>query len=251
MVNPYPLPVLLGGAPVNEISRETHLPEPEANAMAGIVYIVDDDADIGEAFRLLFESTGFLARTFPSGEAFLASDIPDMPSCLLLDVRLRGLGGFAMHSQMRARGIVMPVIFITGYGDVAMSVRAMKAGAFDFLVKPCREQTLIEAAHGALTLDKKRIQLRRSQQQLVSRHDSLSKRQQEVMNLLVQGLSTRDIASKLNLCIDTVKLHRKEVMKKMGAPTLVHLVRMVILLTRGQRPQGDLPNRFGHFRRGN
>ncbi|GAB2890791.1 response regulator transcription factor [Paraburkholderia jirisanensis] len=239
MVNLNPLPDLLNEAPANDVTCETRSSEPEANPAGSIVYIVDDDTGICEAFRSLFESTGLRARTFTSGEAFLASDMPDVPSCLLLDVRLRGLGGFAMQSKMRAQGIAVPVIFITGHGDVAMSVRAMKAGAFDFLVKPCREQTLIEAVQGALDLDEKRIQSRRSLQGLVSLYDSLSTRQREVMNLLVQGLSTREIASRLNLCIDTVKLNRKDLMIKMEAPTLVHLVRIVIRMARGQAVQGD------------
>jgi len=232
MANLQSSPAHWDEAPVSDSSCQTHSPEPEANRARRIVYIVDDDLGICEACRALFESAGFQARTFLSGEAFLASDMPTVPSCLLLDVQLRGLSGFAVQSQMREQGIGIPVIFVTGHEDVAMSVRAMKAGAFDFLVKPCREQMLIDAVNAALDSDERRIRAERPLRKLAPSYESLSACQREVMNLLVQGLSTREIASRLDLRINTVKLRRRELMKKMGTPTLVQLIVKFARLTR-------------------
>jgi FixJ family two-component response regulator len=200
------------------------------NKANGIVYIVDDDTGVCDAFRSLFESSGLQARTFVSGPDFLVSDMPSVPSCLLLDVHLRGPGGFVVQAEMRARGIAMPVIFMSGHGDVAMSVKAMKAGAFDFLEKPCSERALVESVTQALDADSERLFAQRSLQKLQSLYCSLTARQSEVMHLIVQGLTTREIASRLSLSKVTVRNHRKEMMTRMQAPTLANLIRKSIRL---------------------
>jgi FixJ family two-component response regulator len=200
------------------------------NDSSGIVYVIDDDSPICEAVESLFRSVGIHARTYSRAEDFLTSDMPDTPSCLLLDVRLRGPSGFVVQSQMRERQIHIPIIFMTAHGDVTMSVKAMKAGAFDFLTKPVRDQELLDVVSEALKVDEKRLRYERSLAALRRQYDALTPRQREVMALVVSGLMNKQIASQMGLSEITVKIYRREAMKKMGATTVADLVRKAVQL---------------------
>ncbi|APR39570.1 response regulator transcription factor [Paraburkholderia sp. SOS3] len=201
-----------------------------SNDSSGIVYVIDDDSPICQAVESLFRSVGIHAKTFSSAVDFLTSEMPDTPSCLLLDVRLRGPSGFVVQSQMRERHIHIPIIFMTAHGDVAMSVKAMKAGAFDFLTKPIRDQELLDVVAEALKVDEKRLRYQRSLAALRYQYDSLTPRQREVMTLVVSGLMNKQIASQMCLSEITVKIYRREAMKKMGAATVADLVRKAVQL---------------------
>jgi FixJ family two-component response regulator len=202
----------------------------ESNDSSGIVYVIDDDSPICEAVESLFRSVGLQAKTYSHAVDFLTGDMPDRPSCLLLDVRLRGPSGFVVQSQMRERQIHIPIIFMTAHGDVAMSVKAMKAGAFDFLTKPVRDQELLDVVAEALRVDEKRLRYQRSLAALRNHYDSLTPRQREVMTLVVSGLMNKQIASQMCLSEITVKIYRREAMKKMGATTVADLVRKAVQL---------------------
>ena len=202
----------------------------ESNDSSGIVYVIDDDSPICEAVESLFRSVGLQAKTYSHAVDFLTSNMPDRPSCLLLDVRLRGPSGFVVQSQMRERQIHIPIIFMTAHGDVAMSVKAMKAGAFDFLTKPVRDQELLDVVAEALKVDEKRLRYQRSLAALRNHYDSLTPRQREVMTLVVSGLMNKQIASQMCLSEITVKIYRREAMKKMGATTVADLVRKAVQL---------------------
>jgi FixJ family two-component response regulator len=197
---------------------------------SGIVYVVDDDSPVCEAIESLFRSVGIHARTYARAVDFLTSDLPDTPSCLLLDVRLKGPSGFVVQSQMRERQIHIPIIFMTAHGDVTMSVKAMKAGTFDFLTKPVRDQELLDVVAEALKVDEKRLRYERSLAALRYQYDSLTPRQREVMALVVSGLMNKQIASQMCLSEITVKIYRREAMKKMGATTVADLVRKAVQL---------------------
>ena len=197
---------------------------------SGIVYVVDDDSPVCEAIESLFRSVGIHARTYARAVDFLTSALPDTPSCLLLDVRLKGPSGFVVQSQMRERQIHIPIIFMTAHGDVTMSVKAMKAGAFDFLTKPVRDQELLDVVAEALKVDEKRLRYERSLAALRYQYDSLTPRQREVMALVVSGLMNKQIASQMCLSEITVKIYRREAMKKMGATTVADLVRKAVQL---------------------
>jgi FixJ family two-component response regulator len=202
----------------------------ESNDSSGIVYVIDDDSPICEAVESLFRSVGLKAKTYSRAADFLTGDMPETPSCLLLDVRLRGPSGFVVQSQMRERQIHIPIIFMTAHGDVAMSVKAMKAGAFDFLTKPIRDQELLDVVTEALKVDEKRLRYERSLAALRNHYDSLTPRQREVMVLVVSGLMNKQIASQMCLSEITVKIYRREAMKKMGATTVADLVRKAVQL---------------------
>lgn len=210
------------------------------NDSNGIVYVIDDDSPICEAVESLFRSVGIHAKTYSHAADFLAGELPDTPSCLLLDVRLRGPSGFVVQSQMRERQIHMPIIFMTAHGDVAMSVKAMKAGAFDFLTKPVRDQELLDVVAEALKVDEKRLRCERSLAALRHQYDLLTPRQREVMALVVSGLMNKQIASQMGLSEITVKIYRREAMKKMGATTVADLVRKAVQLGTQEPTPDDL-----------
>jgi FixJ family two-component response regulator len=201
-----------------------------SNDSSGIVYVIDDDSPICEAVESLFRSVGLQAKTYSHAMDFLTSDMPDTPSCLLLDVRLRGPSGFVVQTEMRERQIHIPIIFMTAHGDVAMSVKAMKAGAFDFLTKPVRDQELLDVVTEALKVDEKRLRYERSLAALRHHYESLTPRQREVMALVVSGLMNKQIATQMCLSEITVKIYRREAMKKMGATTVADLVRKAVQL---------------------
>ena len=191
-----------------------------------IVFVVDDDAAVRDAIKNLLESVGIRVETFVSGAEFLAKTRADAPSCLILDVRLPAMSGLEFQRELIAAGVEIPIIFITGHGDIPITVQAMKAGAVDFLTKPFREQELLDAIHKAVDRDRQRREQTADVAKLRQRYEQLTPREREVLVLVVQGLLNKQIASELGTSETTVKIHRGQVMKKMQAESLPDLVRM-------------------------
>jgi len=194
--------------------------------MKEIVYIIDDDASVREGLGDLLRSVGLEVLTFVSSQEFLDSKRPDVPGCIILDVRLPGRSGLEFQSMLTSLGIELPVIFISAHSDIPISVRAMKAGAIEFLTKPLREQELLDAAYAGIELDCARRQQVALIAELQSRYDPLTPREREIMNLVVAGSVNKQIAAQIGLSEVTVKVHRGHVMQKMQARSLVDLVRM-------------------------
>lgn len=195
-------------------------------AAEAMVYVVDDDDAVRVALKDLLESVGLNVETFPSGRDFLKAQRTDIPSCLILDVRLPGTSGLDFQRELAAVNIEIPIIFITGHGDIPMTVQAMKAGAVDFLTKPFRDQELLDAIHKAVDRDRERRQQRSEVTQLRERYEGLTPREREVLTLVIQGLLNKQIAAELGTSETTVKIHRGQVMRKMQAESLPDLVRM-------------------------
>jgi FixJ family two-component response regulator len=191
-----------------------------------IVFVVDDDSSIREAIESLVKLAGLRVETFGTAQEFLRSERPDLPGCVVLDVELPGLSGLDLQRELGAHGIKLPIIFITGYGDIPMSVRAMKAGALEFLTKPFRDQDLLDAIQQALERDRAARQHSREIVELRKRFDGLTSREREVMSLVVAGWLNKQIGFELKISEITVKIHRGRVMNKMGAQSLAELVRM-------------------------
>ncbi len=197
-----------------------------ASAEQPIVFVVDDDAPTRQALARLFYSVQLRVEVFASAQEFLQSKRPDVPGCLVLDVRLPGLSGLDFQTELTNADIQIPIVFITGHGDIPMSVRAMKAGAVDFLLKPFRDQDLLDAVASAIQRD----QARRDGEKMISdvrmRFSSLTPREREIMALVASGLLSKQIAAQIEVSEITVKVHRSHLMKKMGARTVADLVRM-------------------------
>jgi FixJ family two-component response regulator len=204
-------------------------------AEQSMVYVVDDDASLREALLDLFASVGLDALAFGSPAEFLRHKVSETPSCLVLDVRLPGLSGLDFQAELAKAKINLPIIFITGHGDIPMSVRAMKAGAVEFLTKPFRDQDLLDAVQRALEQQRARQTQQKSEADLEARFQSLTQREQEVMTLVATGLMNKQVAGELGVSEVTVKVHRGNAMRKMGATTLADLIRMAQTLNLNHR----------------
>jgi FixJ family two-component response regulator len=191
-----------------------------------IVFVIDDDRMIRDGLQSLIRSVGLRVETFASAQDFLGAKRPDTPACLVLDVRMPGLSGLDLQLKLRDDGIPIPIIFITGHGDIPMSVRAMKEGAHEFLTKPVRGQDLLDAVQKALASDRALRQERREAHEIRARFESLTPREKQVLELVVEGLLNKQIADRLGMSELTVKTHRAHVMEKTQAESLAHLVRM-------------------------
>jgi RNA polymerase sigma factor (sigma-70 family) len=194
---------------------------------APVVFVVDDDPSVRSSLKFLLSTVGLQAESFDSADSFLHKKPPDVPSCLVLDVRLPGLSGLDFQRELAARKIRIPIVFLTGHGDIPMSVRAMKAGAVEFLTKPVRDQDLLDAIRLALERDRRRREQDKEIAGLQRRFDSLTAREQQVIAMLVSGMLNKQIAAQLGTAESTVKVQRSRAMKKMQAESLVDLVRMV------------------------
>jgi Response regulator len=195
-----------------------------------LVLVVDDDEHIREALCDLLRSVGIDALCFASSQEFLGASLPDRPGCLVLDVRLPGLSGLDFQRHLANQGNPMPIVFMTGFGDIPMSVRAMKAGASDFLTKPFRDQDMLDAVAGAIEKDRVRRRSRVAAEDAASQAATLTPREREVMGAVVKGLMNKQIAAELGISEVTVKLHRGNVMRKMQVRSVADLVRKVELL---------------------
>ncbi len=191
-----------------------------------IVFVVDDDASIRDAVKSLLKSVGLRAEVFGSTEEFLNATRPQIPSCLVLDVRLPGMSGLEFQEELEKTGIRIPIIFVTAHGDIPMTSRAMKAGAIEFLPKPFQKQELLDAIHQALERDRVLREEESGLSKLRGRFEVLTEREREVMGLVVTGLMNKEVAAKLGVTEITIKVHRGHVMQKMKADSLADLVRM-------------------------
>ena len=204
--------------------RPKSSPEP-ASAMEPIVFVIDDDASMRRALTNLFQSVGLKVEVFGSAPEMLHSRLPDVASCLVLDVRLPGLSGLDFQTELAKANIHIPIIFMTGHGDIPMTVKAMKSGAVDFLTKPFRDQDMLDAVVTAIERDRKRREVEKVVENLKALFDSLTAREREVLALVASGLMNKQIAAELGLAEITVKIHRGHIMRKMGARSLADLVR--------------------------
>jgi FixJ family two-component response regulator len=207
---------------MTERPKSSHEP---TSAKEPIVLVVEDDASMCRALSNLFESVGLQVKVFGSASEMLQGKLPDVASCLVLDVRLPGLSGLDFQTELAKANIHIPIIFMTGHGDIPMTVRAMKGGAVDFLTKPFRDQDMLDAVVKAIDRDKERREADRIVTDLQALFETLSAREREVLALVSSGLMNKQVAAELGLAEITVKIHRGHIMKKMGARSLADLVR--------------------------
>jgi FixJ family two-component response regulator len=202
-------------------------------AGGGVVFVVDDDRSVREAITSLLASVGLRVETFATAHEFLRRPRTEAPACLVLDVRLPGLSGLDLQRELQQTGESMPIVFITGHGDVRSSVRAMKAGAIDFLLKPFTDEALLDAVRRALVRDAKQRESRRRHDEITKRASRLTRREREVCLLVVKGMLNKQIAAAIGTTEKTVKVHRARAMAKMNAESLAQLVRLVDGLVMG------------------
>jgi FixJ family two-component response regulator len=214
---------------------------PASQAPTGeesIVFVIDDDQLTRGALSSLFRSVGLSVKVFASATELLEYPLPSVPSCLVLDVRLPRVSGFDLQAELGRLGVSLPIIFVTGFGDITMSVKAMKAGAVDFLTKPFRDQDMLDAVTGALERDRKRLREERSNSDMRAGFASLTPRERQVMSLVTAGLMNKEVAARIGISEMTVKIHRGHVMRKMGTKSLADLVLVAENLgVRGQETQ--------------
>ncbi len=191
-----------------------------------VVIVVDDDAGLREALSSLFRSVGLEVALFASALEMLAAPLPDAPRCLVLDIRLPGVSGLDFQQQLTRQDVDMPIVFMTGHGDIPMSVRAMKAGALDFLTKPFRDQDMLDAVLAAIAMDRTRRDERAASDQVRTLYESLTEREKQIMGLVTSGLMNKQVAAEVGLSEITVKIYRGNVMRKMAARSFADLVRM-------------------------
>ena len=191
-----------------------------------VIAIVDDDPSVREGLKSLIRSAGWSVETFASAQEFLARPQANVPSCLILDLQLPDLSGLDLQKRIAATDLEIPIVFLTGHGDIPASVQAMKAGAVEFLTKPVDEQDLLRAIQEAIDRDRRTRQQHADLHELRRRHDSLTAREREVMQQVISGLLNKQVAAELNITEFTVKIHRGQVMRKMHADSLANLVRM-------------------------
>lgn len=202
----------------------------EQPTVDSLVFVVDDDASVRASLKSLLESIGLHVELFESADDFLKSKIPDVACCLVLDVRLPGLSGLEFQAELAKAGLNFPIIFLTGHADIPMTVQAMKAGAVEFLTKPCRDQDLLHAVRTALERDRVRRKNQMHTALLRAQSDRLTTREKEVMGFVAAGLLNKQIAAEMDITEVTVKMHRGNIMRKMQARSLADLVRMADLL---------------------
>ena len=207
-------------------------PRPQQSA----VFIVDDDAAVRESLSSLFRSIGLEVKTFSSASEFLQSKLPDCPSCLVLDIRLPEVSGLDFQTDLVKANIQIPIIFMTGHGDIPMTVRAMKAGAVEFLTKPFRDQDMLDAVQVGHQRDRRRRDMEQSTSKVRSTYETLTPREKEILALVTAGLMNKQIAGALGVSEITVKVHRANVMRKMGAKSLAELVRFADALAVEKTP---------------
>jgi len=233
-VNERPKPAsdtLAGKEPV------TPLGEPPSSEP--IVFVIDDDISMRRALTNLFESVGLRVEAFGSAPELMKTRLPEVASCLVLDIRLPGLSGLDLQSELAKANINIPIIFITGHGDIPMTVRAMKGGAVDFLTKPFRDQDLLDAVRTAIERDRKRREVEKTVSSLQALFETLSPREREVLAFVAAGLMNKQIAAELGLAEITVKIYRGHIMRKMHAKSLAELIRMTETLgIRPEKPSG-------------
>lgn len=212
---------------------------PAADNNEPIVLVVDDDPSVRRALVNLFESVGLRVAAFGSAPEILQSKPPEVPSCLVLDIRLPGLSGLDLQADLAKANIHTPIIFITGHGDIPMTVRAMKSGAVDFLTKPVRDQDMLDAVQAAIQRDRKRREIEKTVSNVRSRFESLTPRERDVLSLVASGKMNKNVAAELGLAEITVKIYRGQIMRKMGAKSLAELVKMneVLGIQRGTRDE--------------
>ena len=217
--------------------RPKSSPEPASgkeSVRESIVFIIDDDLSMRRALTNLFQSVGLEVEAFGSASELLKNKLPEVASCLVLDIRLPGLSGLDLQTELAKANVRIPIIFITGHGDIPMTVRAMKGGAVDFLTKPFRDQDLLDAVVGAIDKDRKRRESDKTVASLQALFETLSSREREVLAFVAAGLMNKQIAAELDLAEITVKIYRGHIMKKMQAKSLADLIRMTEAL--GIRP---------------
>ncbi len=200
----------------------SHVAEP-------IVYIIDDDQDICNSLKWLLDSVQLETRTFNSATEFLTYERPNTPACLILDIRMRGMSGLQLQQQLNQQRINIPVIFMTGHGDIPMSVNAMKAGAFDFLEKPFNPQHMLNQIQACLQQAEQNFIASEQRKQQMQKLESLSPRENEIIKLMVDGLSSKHIAQMLNISHKTVEIHRTHIRQKLGTESIAQMVNMVLM----------------------